>query len=231
MARRRDLLVDRLHPLLRQRAGVGDRLPALAVGDAMQHAARTELLLERGILGIVGQLRLFFGVQVIEIAEELVEAMHRRQVFIAVAEVVLAELAGGVAERLEHLGDRRVFRLEADRRARHPDLGEACADRVLARDETRAAGRAALLAVEVGEGHAFLRDAIDVRRAIPHHATTEVADVPDADVVTPEDQDVRLASLPCALSFHARFGRLNHHARRIGGGRVGSEAGGKFDGS
>jgi hypothetical protein len=48
------------------------------------------------------------------------------------------------------------------------------------------------LAIEVGEGDAFLRDAIDVRRAIPHHATTEVADVPDADVITPDDQNVRL---------------------------------------
>src|SRR5215207_4119886 len=50
----RDLLVDRLHPLLGQRARVRDRLPAFSVGDAMQNAARAELLLERRILGIVG---------------------------------------------------------------------------------------------------------------------------------------------------------------------------------
>jgi hypothetical protein len=37
---------------------------------------------------------------VVEVAEELVEAVVRRQVLVAVAEVVLAELAGGVAEAL-----------------------------------------------------------------------------------------------------------------------------------
>ena len=92
--------------------------PPLPSAVAVEHAARAELLLERRILGIVGQLRLFLGVQVIEVAEELVEAVHGRQVFVPIAEVVLAELAGGVAERLEQLGDGRIFRLQADRRRR-----------------------------------------------------------------------------------------------------------------
>jgi len=35
----------------------------------MQDAAGSELLLERGVLGIVGKLGLFFGVEVVEIAE------------------------------------------------------------------------------------------------------------------------------------------------------------------
>ena len=131
--------------------------PPLPSADAVEHAARTELLLERRVLGIVGQLRLFLGVEVIEVAEELVEAVHGRQVFVAVAEVVLAELAGGVAERLEQLGDGRVFLLQADRGAGHADLGQAGADRILAGDEAGAAGGAALLRVVVGEGHAFLR--------------------------------------------------------------------------
>ena len=50
-----------------------------------------------GILRIVEVLRLLLGVEVVEVAEELVEAVHRRQVLVAVALVVLAELAGGVA--------------------------------------------------------------------------------------------------------------------------------------
>jgi hypothetical protein len=61
---------------------------------------------------------------VVEVAEELVEAMHGWQELVAVAEVVLAELAGGVAERLQELGDCRVPRLQPDRRRWHPDLGE-----------------------------------------------------------------------------------------------------------
>jgi hypothetical protein len=59
---------------------------------------------------IVGQFRFFLGVQVIEVAEEFVEPVHGRQVFIPIAEMVLAELTGGVAERLEQFGDGRVFR-------------------------------------------------------------------------------------------------------------------------
>jgi hypothetical protein len=90
--------------------------------------------------------------------------VHRRQEFVAVAEVVLAELAGGVAERLQRLGDGDVLRLQAERRARQADLGVAGAQTGLAGDERRAARRAALLGVVVGEHHAFARDAIDVRR-------------------------------------------------------------------
>jgi hypothetical protein len=40
-----DLVVDRLHPLLVERAGVLDGLAALAVGLDVQHAARARILL------------------------------------------------------------------------------------------------------------------------------------------------------------------------------------------
>ena len=194
-----DLLVDGFHALLGQRAGVRDRLAALAVGQAVEHAARSELLLEFRILGIVPQFRLFLGVEVIEIAEELVEAVHGRQIFVAIAEMVLAELTGGVAERLQHFRDGRVFRVQSDRCAGHADLGQAGADRVLTGDEARAAGRAALLAVPVGEGRPFLRDAVDVGGLVAHHALAVMADVPIADVVAPDDEDVRFVRLCHAM--------------------------------
>jgi hypothetical protein len=38
---------------------------------------------------------------VIEVAEELVEAVVGRKILVPIAEMVLAELAGGVAERLQ----------------------------------------------------------------------------------------------------------------------------------
>src|SRR5258705_1763455 len=75
----RDLLVDRFHALLGQWTGVLDRLPSLAISDAVEYASRSEHLPELRILGIVGQLWLLFRIQVIEVAEELVEAVHRRQ--------------------------------------------------------------------------------------------------------------------------------------------------------
>ena len=39
---------------------------------------------------------LLFGIEVIEIAKECVEAMHRRQKLVAIAQVVLAELSGDI---------------------------------------------------------------------------------------------------------------------------------------
>ena len=165
--------------------------PPLPSATQCEHAARPEPLLEFRILGIVGQLGFFLGVQVIEVAEEFVEAVHGRQEFVPIAQMVLAELAGGVAQRLEQFSNGRVFLLKADRGAGHADLGQARADRVLAGDEARAAGGAALLGVVVGEGHPFLRHAVDVGGLVAHHAATEVADVPYPDVVPPEDQDIR----------------------------------------
>jgi hypothetical protein len=72
----------------------------------MQYTTWSKHRLEFRILGIVRQLRLFLSVEVIEVAEEFVEAVDRRQIFVAITEVILAELAGGIAERLERLGNR-----------------------------------------------------------------------------------------------------------------------------
>ena len=58
----------------------------------------------------------------VEVAEELVEAVLGRQILVAVAEMVLAELAGGIAERLQRLGDGDVAVLQPDRRAGDADL-------------------------------------------------------------------------------------------------------------
>ena len=56
-------------------------------------------------LRIVGMRRVFHRVEVIQVAEELVEAVDGRQELVAIAEMVLAELAGGVALRLERGGN------------------------------------------------------------------------------------------------------------------------------
>ncbi len=201
------LVVDRLHPLLRQRAGVLDPLPAdtaeaLVLGvvvlvgrPGVDDAARPEALAEmREVLGRrpVRQLRLLLRVQVVEVAEELVEAVHGRQVLVQVAEVVLAELPRRVAERLQQLGDRHVLGLEADVHAGDADLAEAGAVDALAGDERRAAGGAALLAVGVGEAHPLVRDPVDVRRPVAHQPVAVAAEVRDPDVVAPDHEDVRL---------------------------------------
>ena len=78
----------------------------------------------------------------VEIAEELVEAVHRRQRLVAIADMVLAELSGSVAEILEQTADRGIELAHAHRRAGKADLGQAAADAVLAGEERRAAGGA-----------------------------------------------------------------------------------------
>ena len=154
------------------------------------HAARAVLLQELGVLRIVGLLGLLLGVQVVEIAEELVEAVNGRQVLVAVAQMVLAELARGVALLLEERGDRHVPGLKTLRGARHPDLAEARANGALAGDEGRASRRAALIGIHVGEHHAFLGEAVDIGRLVAHQPEVVGADVGFADVVAPDDDDV-----------------------------------------
>jgi hypothetical protein len=108
----------------------------------------------------------------IEAAEE---TMRRRQEPVLVAEMVLAGLAGRVAKRLQQLGDRLVLRLEADRGAGQPGLGEAGAEDALPGDERGTARRTGLLAVGVGEHRPIPGDAVGVRRAVAHHAVAVTA--------------------------------------------------------
>ena len=199
------LVVDRLHALLGERAGVLDGLLAdlaearidrgvVAVGRlALEHAARAELGAVGRVLRIVRQFRLFLGVEVVEVAEELIEPVHGRQRLVAIADMVLAELAGGVAEVLEQAADRGIELAHAHRRAGKADLGEAGADAVLAGEERRAARRARLLAVVVEELDALAADAVDVGGLVAHQAVGIGADVRNADVVAEDDEDVGLA--------------------------------------
>src|SRR5262249_19088063 len=115
-----------------------------------------------------------------------------RQVFVTVAEVILSELAGRITLVLQQLGDRGIFRFEANRCGRHADLREAGAESALTGDEGRAPGRARLLAIRVRELHSLPGEAIDVRRAVAHHTVAVAAEVGDADVVAPDHQNVRL---------------------------------------
>jgi hypothetical protein len=62
---------------------------------------------------------------VVEVAEELVEAVRRREVLVEVAEMVLAELPRRVTQRLQQIGDRRVVRREADVHTGDADLAHA----------------------------------------------------------------------------------------------------------
>src|SRR5215471_130947 len=110
--------------------------------------------------------------------------------FIPVAEMVLAELAGGVALALEQLRDGHVAGLKALRGARHADLRVARAQTALTGDKRGASRRAALLGVIVGEHDAFLGDSINVGGSVAHQSHRIGADIGLADVVSPDDDDI-----------------------------------------
>ena len=145
-----EVVVARLHPLAGQWSGVLDGLladpsPPWVLGlvvlprrTAVEHAAGAEALpeLRESVLArVVGILGVLLGVEVVEVAEELVEAVRRGQVRVEVSEVVLAELAGGVAVVFQQVGDRRILGLQPDRRSRDADLAQPGAEHALAGDE------------------------------------------------------------------------------------------------
>ena len=213
-----NFVIDCFHPLLVQRTGILAFLlahfaEARVFGriinlrrHAIHDAARPVLLQEFGILRIVWQLRLLFGVQVVEVAKELVKAVKGRQILVAIAQMILAELARGVALLFEERGDRHVLGLKALRGARHPYLAEACADTCLAGDEGRASGRATLIGIHVGEHHAFLGEAVDIGRLVAHQPEVVGADIGFTDVVAPDDDDVGLVALRMSDTYYQRPG-------------------------
>ena len=87
----------------------------------MDHPTRTVLLPELWILRIIVTFRLLLGIQVIQVAKELIEAMVGREMLVAITEVVLAKLARRVAERLQQFGNGRLVLGDALRRTRHAD--------------------------------------------------------------------------------------------------------------
>ena len=80
----------------------------------------------------------------IEIAPEFLEAVRGRQRIGVIAEVVLAELAGVVAEVEQELGERRRAGPQVGRAARQLRRDHAGAQRVHAGEEGVAPRRAAL---------------------------------------------------------------------------------------
>src|SRR5262245_46250753 len=93
--------------------------------------------------------------------------------------------------RLYEFRDRRVLGSHAQRRARQADLAQTRAKYALTHDERRPARCATLLSVIVREQHPLVRDAIYVGRPIAHHSLGEAAEIRLADIIAPDDQNVR----------------------------------------
>ena len=212
----RDLLVDGLHSLLRQRTRVLDPLCPVLLGPAVQHAARPEPLEVRRLLGcrVVDVLRLLLCVEVIQVPEELVESVVGRQHLVAVAEVVLAELSGDVPLLSQPRRDGRVVLVEPDRCPRQADFGQSGAVHALTGDERRSPCGARLLPVVVREQQPLLGDAVDVRSPVPHQTLRIAAQIADPDVIAPQNEDVRFPVRHGGLLVGHGWGRARACHRR-----------------
>ena len=158
------------------------------------HGGR-DALLGRALVD-VGEAHLLHRVQVVEIAPVLLEAVRGRQRLGVVAQVVLAELAGGVAEIEQELGERRGAGPQIGRAAGQLRRDHARAQRIHAGEEGIAPGGAALHGDIVHEDRALVPDAVDVGRFPDHQAAVVDARLHPADVVAHDEENVGFLVLP-----------------------------------
>ena len=149
----------------------------------------------------------------IQIAPEFLEAVRGRQRVDVVAQMILAELAGVVAEIEQELGKMRrpgpyIGWAAGKFRQDHAD-----ADRLHAGDEGRTPGSATLLGVIVHELGTFIADAVDVGRLPDHQPLMVDARLHPADIIAHDEEDIRL----CRRLRHGRragrSGQRHQHRR------------------
>src|SRR5215469_1098104 len=131
----------------------------------------------------------------IQVAPIFLEAMRRRERRSMVAEMVLAKLAGIIAEIDQKLGKRRRAGAQIRGAARKLRWDHARAQRIHAGEERVAAGRATLHGDIVHEDRTLIADAVDVRRLADHQAAMVDARLHPADVIAHDEEDVRLRLL------------------------------------
>ena len=142
----------------------------------------------------------------VQVAKELLEAVRGRQGRCVVAQMVLAELGGRVAEIVQELGERWSAGPQVGRTARQLRRDHACAQRSHAGEECVAPGGAALLCVIGHEDSAFVSDAVNVRSFPDHQATMIDARLHPADIIAHDEQDIWFLVL--------RLGWRNHACQR-----------------
>ena len=171
-------------------------------------ARRRDGLFGRGLVD-VGEAHALHRVEVIEVAPEFLEAMRGRQGVGVIAEMVLAELAGGVAEIMQELGERRCSRSQIGDAAGKLRRDHAGAQGMHAGEEGVPSRRAALLGIVGHELRTLVAEAIDVGRFADHQATMINARLHPADVVAHDEQDVGLF---LGLCLRKVVGAASEHA-------------------
>src|SRR6185369_1024567 len=153
-----------------------------------------ESLQGRGLID-VGEAYPLHRIEVVEIAPEFLETVRGWQRVGMIAQMVLAELAGIVAQIKQEPGECRRAWPYIRWAARQFRQDHADADGLHASDEGGAAGSATLLGVIVHKLGTLVADAVDVRR-FPDHQTLMVdARLHPAYVIAHDEQDVGLLRL------------------------------------
>src|SRR5213596_4277963 len=107
-----------------------------------------------------------------------------------VAEMVLAELAGRVAQIVEERGESGRPGPQVGWAARELRRDHARAQRIHAREEGIAPGGATLLSVVGHHDRAFIRNPVDVWRFPDHQAAMIAARLHPADVIAHDEEDI-----------------------------------------
>jgi hypothetical protein len=79
-------------------------------------------------------------------------------------------------------------------------------------DKRSAPGGAALLGIVISEQRAFIRDAVNVGRSAAHHPAMVGANIPHADVIRHNDDDVRFFLLGICSVRRDRNQQQNNRA-------------------
>ncbi|KAG1246706.1 hypothetical protein G6F65_020545 [Rhizopus arrhizus] len=139
------------------------------------------------------------------------------QVFVAVTQVILAELRGVVALAFQGLRNRDVPVLQSYGGTRDTDFRQAGAARRLPGNEGGPARRATVFSVVVGENRAFIGDTIDIGRSVAHDPSGVGADVGLPHVIPKNDKNVRLLAGGFSnpyIRFHSVFMSTTVHPLR-----------------
>ena len=121
------IVIDGFHSFLGQWPGILDA--AIRIG--MDNSPGSEFFLEFSTFRVVDVLRLFLGIQMVQVAIEFVKAVIGGKVLVAVSQVVFPELSGHVSMAFQQTGNGRILFRHALFGTRKAHLGKAGPDRRL----------------------------------------------------------------------------------------------------
>src|SRR5262249_5977144 len=139
---------------------------------------------------VVAMEGVFHCIEVIQISPVLIEAVDGGEEFVAITEMIFAELAGGIAHGFQRCCDRWRLRRHPRSGASLSDRREASPDRQFPGDEVRAPGGTTRFRIIVCEAHTLAGHPVQIGRAAGHDALIVDTNVRPADVIPHDHNDI-----------------------------------------